>query len=303
MKANSSNCIRWGGWDPPNHDRVKCNVDGSYFDSTRTTACGGVARDVSSNFLFSFCHHIGCCEIIWAELRGIVDGLEMLWDKGFRKVLIECDSEVALELVSIGVDNNRPCSALVQRIRSLLDRNWDTELVHVFRETNQVADFMAKLSHTLSEGINVFDFLHVDLGPIFAADLNSPLVPRLCISPSELQRRLAKMAAGGGEVLTKEGAEMAIEALDSDGDGLVSLEDLMGLVEGGDEEEKLKDLREAFKMYDEEGCGFITPLNLKRMLCKLGESKTIDECKFMITAFDLNGDGMLNFEEFLIMMH
>ncbi|KAF7808765.1 putative ribonuclease H protein [Senna tora] len=80
----------------------------------------------------------------------ILDGLEMLWDKGFRKVLIECDSEVALELVSIGVDDNHPCSAL--------------------------------LSHTLSEGINVFDFPHVDLGSILVADLNDPLVPRLCVS-------------------------------------------------------------------------------------------------------------------------
>ncbi|KAF7839913.1 reverse transcriptase [Senna tora] len=71
------------------HDRVKCNVDGSYFKSTRDAACGGVARDTSGNFLFSFCHRIGCCEIIQSEHRGIVDGLEMLWEKGFRKVTIE----------------------------------------------------------------------------------------------------------------------------------------------------------------------------------------------------------------------
>ncbi|KAF7842222.1 reverse transcriptase [Senna tora] len=177
MKVNLSKCVRWIGWEPPDHDRVKCNVDGSYFKSTRDVACGSVARDTSGNFLFSFCHRIGCCEIIRTELRGIVDGLEMLWEKDFRKVMIECDSEVALELVSNGVVDTHPCSALVQRVRSLIDRHWDTELVHVFREANQAADFMAKLSHSLAEGFLVFDSPHVGLRSILAADLNGPLVP------------------------------------------------------------------------------------------------------------------------------
>ena len=78
-------------------------------------------------------------------------------------------------------------------------------------------------------------------------------------------------------------AEMAIEALDSDGDGLLCLDDLMNLMEAAGEEEKLKDLREAFDMYDTERCGFITPKALKRMLKKLGESKSMVECKVMIS--------------------
>ncbi|KAF7811665.1 peroxidase 65-like [Senna tora] len=209
MKVNSSNCVRWIGWEPPDHDRVKCNVDGSYFKSTRDAACGGIARDTSGNFLFSFCHRIGCCEIIRAELRGIVDGLEMLWEKGFRKVTIECDSEVALELVSNGVVDTHPCSALVQRVRSLIDRHWDTELVHVFREANQAADFMAKLSHSLAEGFHVFDSPHVGLRSILAADLNSPLVPRLCsfhrIGDGALDmRRMKKRELAGVDIRCSE---------------------------------------------------------------------------------------------------
>ncbi|KAF7806919.1 dentin sialophosphoprotein isoform X1 [Senna tora] len=90
------------------------------------------------------------------------------------------DSEVVLELVSNGVVDTHPCSALVQWVRSLIDRHWDAELVHVFREANQAADFMAKLSHSLAEGFHVFDSPHVGLRSILAADLNGPLVPRLC---------------------------------------------------------------------------------------------------------------------------
>ncbi|KAL5543939.1 hypothetical protein UlMin_007724 [Ulmus minor] len=120
------------------------------------------------------------------------------------------------------------------------------------------------------------------------------------ISALELRHRLGLM---GEELLLNE-AEIAVESLDSDGDGLLGLEDLVHLMEGGEgEEEKIKDLREAFGMYiDVEGSGFITPKSLKRMLSRLGESKSVDECKVMINRFDLNGDGVLSFDEFRVMM-
>ncbi|GFY96602.1 calcium-binding EF-hand family protein [Actinidia rufa] len=40
----------------------------------------------------------------------------------------------------------------------------------------------------------------------------------------------------------------------------------------------------------------------KRKKRRLGQAKTIDECESMIAHFDLNGDGVLNFDEFRIMM-
>ena len=73
-------------------------------------------------------------------------------------------------------------------------------------------------------------------------------------------------------------------------------------MEFGGEEQKLNDLKVTFDMCDTERCGFITPEILKMMLKKMGESKSIDECKSMIKQFDLNGDGVLSFEEFRIMM-
>ncbi|CAL5202836.1 unnamed protein product [Lathyrus oleraceus] len=119
------------------------------------------------------------------------------------------------------------------------------------------------------------------------------------VSPTELRQKLILM---GEDLLLKE-AEMAIEAVDSDGDGYLSLSELISLMEEGGEEEKLRDLKEAFEMYnDSDKCGFITPKSLKRMFKKMGDSKSINECKAMIKHFDLNGDGVLSFHEFTIMM-
>ncbi|XP_020217232.1 probable calcium-binding protein CML31 [Cajanus cajan] len=119
------------------------------------------------------------------------------------------------------------------------------------------------------------------------------------VSSSELRNRLGMM---GGELLSKE-VEMLIEELDSDGDGLLSLDDFVNLMEAAGEEEKMKDLEEAFEMYnDTQMFGFITPQSLQRMLGRLGESKSMDQCRAMIGHFDLNGDGLLSFDEFRVMM-
>ncbi|KAK4369589.1 hypothetical protein RND71_013381 [Anisodus tanguticus] len=115
------------------------------------------------------------------------------------------------------------------------------------------------------------------------------------VSPAELRRC---MKAVGGE-LTMEEAEMAVRLSDSDGDGLLGLEDFTKLME--EERNKESELIGAFGMYEEME-GYITPKSLKRMLSRLGESTSIDICKAMIKRFDLNGDGVLSFDEFKIMM-
>ena len=94
------------------------------------------------------------------------------------------------------------------------------------------------------------------------------------ISALELCRYIESI--GGG--LLMEEAETVIESLDSDGDGLLGLEDFVVLMESGSEEEKIKDLREAFEMYDTDGAECITPKSLKSMLSRLGESRTLEEC-------------------------
>ena len=68
------------------------------------------------------------------------------------------------------------------------------------------------------------------------------------------------------------------------------------------EERKMEELREAFRMYVMEGIEYITPKSLKRMLSRLGESTSLEDCCVMIGEFDVNGDGVLSFDEFKLMM-
>ncbi|KAI7745620.1 hypothetical protein M8C21_033466 [Ambrosia artemisiifolia] len=70
------------------------------------------------------------------------------------------------------------------------------------------------------------------------------------------------------------------------------------------EEQDERDLREAFKVFDEDGDGFISAKELQKVLGKLGfnEANEMERVKMMISSVDLNHDGRVDFLEFKDMM-
>ena len=90
---------------------------------------------------------------------------------------------------------------------------------------------------------------------------------------------------------------------DKDGDEVLVFGEFVELRERGDHEEGDEDLRRAFEMFEvEKGCGCITPKGLQQVLKRLGDAKSREECEAMIRAFDLDGNGVLDFNEFNKMM-
>ncbi|CAO1943082.1 unnamed protein product [Urochloa humidicola] len=123
------------------------------------------------------------------------------------------------------------------------------------------------------------------------------------ISAAELR---VCMRATLGEEVSAEDAEALVASVDADGDGLLDADEFARLVQHAgvvEEEERHRGLRLAFGMYEMEGQGCITPTSLKRMLSRLGAHQEIDDCRAMICRFDLDGDGVLSFDEFKIMMN
>ncbi|CAM8896916.1 hypothetical protein QQ045_025608 [Rhodiola kirilowii] len=118
------------------------------------------------------------------------------------------------------------------------------------------------------------------------------------LSPTELHRGMSSI---GGE-LTLEEAKAVIEWSDSDGDKLLDLKEFVKFVSVEEEAERDVVLREAFEMYKMDGGGCITAKSLKKMLGRLGERRSVKECGVMISKFDLDGDGVLDFHEFRVMM-
>ncbi|KAI8537359.1 hypothetical protein RHMOL_Rhmol09G0017900 [Rhododendron molle] len=74
--------------------------------------------------------------------------------------------------------------------------------------------------------------------------------------------------------------------------------------DGEDDKERENDLVEAFKVYHRDGDGFISGEELDRVLTQLGflNENASQDCKTMIDTYDMNSDGVRDFEEFKKMM-
>ncbi|XVF85441.1 hypothetical protein PTKIN_Ptkin17bG0118500 [Pterospermum kingtungense] len=106
-----------------------------------------------------------------------------------------------------------------------------------------------------------------------------------------------------GQQPSEEELQKMIKEFDADGDGFISFKEFVELnTKGVDSDEALENLKNAFSVYDIDGNGSISAEELYEVLKSLGEECSIAECRKMISGVDNDGDGMIDFEEFKVMM-
>ncbi|PKK22058.1 calmodulin, striated muscle [Columba livia] len=96
--------------------------------------------------------------------------------------------------------------------------------------------------------------------------------------------------------------DMAVE-VDTDGSGTIDFPEFLSLMarkmRDTDSEEEM---REAFRVFDKDGNGYISAAELRHIMTNLGEKLTDEEVDEMIKEADFNDDGQVNYEEFVRMM-
>ncbi|GLJ11744.1 hypothetical protein SUGI_0176000 [Cryptomeria japonica] len=106
-----------------------------------------------------------------------------------------------------------------------------------------------------------------------------------------------------GYKASEEELQKMIREADCDGDGFIDLHEFIELnTRGVDPAGNLKDLKDAFQIFDLDGNGAISTEELHKVLRNLGEDSTMEDCELMIRGADCDGNGSIDFEEFKIMM-
>ncbi|XP_043693003.1 probable calcium-binding protein CML41 [Telopea speciosissima] len=145
-----------------------------------------------------------------------------------------------------------------------------------------------RLQHSKKQSRNdelqqIFHYLDANgNGKIEGSELRSYLASKKeFMSPEEVQAVTNELDAAGGDSL------------------MLSFDDFAMLMEreGGDD-----DLKRGFQMFTGKRSGSITSDDLQRIFNCLGNKMSNEECKSIIKAFDLNGDGVIDFAEFQQMM-
>ncbi|XP_026475153.1 troponin C [Ctenocephalides felis] len=97
-----------------------------------------------------------------------------------------------------------------------------------------------------------------------------------------------------------------IKEVDVDGSGELEFEEFVTLAARFMVEEDAgamqAELKEAFRLYDKEGNGYITTAVLREILKELDDKITSEDLDMMIAEIDSDGSGTVDFDEFMEVM-
>uniref|UniRef100_A0A7E4ZS23 Calmodulin n=1 Tax=Panagrellus redivivus TaxID=6233 RepID=A0A7E4ZS23_PANRE len=107
-----------------------------------------------------------------------------------------------------------------------------------------------------------------------------------------------------GQAPTRDELMDMINEMDQDGNGTVELNEFVSMMSKKmKQSEDDRELKEAFQVFDTDRDGYITAPELGVIMRNLGENLSEKEICEMIHEADLDGDGKVNFDEFVAMMN
>ncbi|KAE9593620.1 hypothetical protein Lal_00036291 [Lupinus albus] len=90
---------------------------------------------------------------------------------------------------------------------------------------------------------------------------------------------------------------------DMDGKGTMEFGEFLNLMAIKMKETEVEEeLREAFRVFDKDQDGYISPIELMFVMRTIGVKVTEEELGMMINEADLDGDGLIDYKEFVRMM-
>lgn len=86
--------------------------------------------------------------------------------------------------------------------------------------------------------------------------------------------------------------------MDTDGNGGISFDEFVAMMQLKEVETDFeKEINEAFKFFDKDGDGVVTPSELAEIMRGLGDKLSDDEINLLVKVADKDGDGTISIEE------
>ena len=132
-------------WTKPDLGWFKLNTDASVLPSSNCAGEGGLIRDSYGSWIRGFSRLIGASNCLLAELWALRDGIAIAKNLNISKLVINVDATEVISLFSKPSSDNRLTQPIVDDCKNMLQVFQEYHMQHCFRETNKVADLLAKL--------------------------------------------------------------------------------------------------------------------------------------------------------------
>ena len=123
----------------------KLNTYASVLLSSNCAGEGGLIRDSYGSWIRGFSRLIGASNCLLAELWALRDGIAIAKNLNISKLVINVDATEVISLFSKPSSDNRLTQPIVDDCKNMLQVFQEYHMQHCFRETNKVADLLAKL--------------------------------------------------------------------------------------------------------------------------------------------------------------
>lgn len=139
----------------------KLNMDGYFIGNTEIGGTGGIIRDGKGDWIIGFSGNLYSTDIIKAELMALLQGRKLAWKKNLSPLEISTDCKDILGLLA----NDHPIyTNILSDCRELMQKLGNPQSFHIFKETNQVADALAREGTILTQPNS---FLYCEVPPVF----------------------------------------------------------------------------------------------------------------------------------------
>ncbi|XP_052103935.1 neo-calmodulin-like isoform X2 [Mytilus californianus] len=106
-----------------------------------------------------------------------------------------------------------------------------------------------------------------------------------------------------GQNPTENEVKEMVQKVDKDGNGTIEFPEFLQMATDMMKSVDLADeVRDAFRLFDKNGDGYVTAPELKTILSNNGEKISDEELDAMVKDADVDGDGKINYEEFVSML-
>lgn len=111
------------------------------------------------------------------EAWAVMHGLEMAWQTGGRKIILEVDSLLLTGMIK--EQSSQQClTPLLCKIKDLIARDWVVNVQHVYREVNICADYLANMGHNMILGVHGLNTPPTEMFQLLQTDMVGVCIPR-----------------------------------------------------------------------------------------------------------------------------